>query len=143
MFEVVPVVWLKIKQLVRLLFGNFQMRSWFNTSEEAKHISLCYLKKRKKEWYFFLFFLHWLQHVLLSSLEKKGCRQGRMSENVRVKVSSVHLSVYPTPVHSQQLEEAHASVCLVSRIQSPSLIWQIVTFDKKKQITKTRFLTFL
>lgn len=63
---------------------------------------------------------------------KKGCRQGRVSENVRVKVSSVHLCVYPTHVHSQQLEEAHASVCLVSQdTESFSLCGcKIVTFDK-------------
>lgn len=80
-------------------------------------------KEKQKGVVFLSFFLpQTATRVVKQPGKKKGCRQGRMSENVRVKVSSVHLSVYPTPVHSQQLEEAHASVCLVSRIQSPSLI---------------------
>lgn len=61
-----------------------------------------------------------------------------MSENVRVKVSSVHLSVYPTPVHSQQLEEAHPSVCLVSWIRSPSLY----ASDKLSHLKKKKKSTF-
>lgn len=107
------VVWPELKQLVRLLFGNTQMTSWFNTSKEAKHISVCY--KKKKGWNFFFFLPLTVTRVVKQPGKKKGCRQGRVSENVRVKVSSVHLCVYPTRVHSQQLEEAHASVCLVSR----------------------------
>lgn len=48
-----------------------------------------------------------------SNLEKK-METERMSENVRVKVSSIRPGVYPTVMRSQQREEAHVSVCLVA-----------------------------
>lgn len=42
-----------------------------------------------------------------------------MSENVRVKVSSIGRCVYPTFMRSQQREEAHVSVCLVAGDTGP------------------------
>ena len=43
----------------------------------------------------------------------------RVSENVRVKVSSIRSGVYPTVMRSQQREEAHVSVCLVAGDTGP------------------------
>lgn len=43
----------------------------------------------------------------------------RVSENVRVKVSSIGRCVYPTFMRSQQREEAHVSVCLVAGDTGP------------------------
>lgn len=59
-----------------------------------------------------------------------------MSENVRVKVSSICPGVYPTVMQSQQREEAHVSVCLVAGDTGPSLYMAVklaahVTFDKR------------
>lgn len=42
-----------------------------------------------------------------------------VSENVRVKVSSIRPGVYPTVMRSQQREEAHVSVCLVAGDTGP------------------------
>lgn len=49
-----------------------------------------------------------------------------MSENVRVKVSSIRPGVYPTVMHSQQREEAHVSVCLVAGDTGPSLATRLL-----------------
>jgi len=44
-----------------------------------------------------------------------------VSENVRVKVSSIHPVFIQTVMRSQQQEEAHVSVCLVAGDTGPSL----------------------
>lgn len=108
------------KQPLQLLFGEPGMTSCFCTSKESKHISMCYFKKKKKEGYFFPPSTG--SNTCCQATWKKGCRQGRMSENVRVKVSSVHLCVYPTRVHSQQHRKHMPPFVWFLRIQSPSSV---------------------
>lgn len=57
-----------------------------------------------------------------SNLEKKEETE-RVSENVRVKVSSIRPGVYPTVMCSQQREEAHVSVCLVTGATESLSTW--------------------
>lgn len=54
-----------------------------------------------------------------SNLEKTETE--RVSENVRVKVSSIRPVFIQTVVRSQQRDEAHVSVCLVAWDTRPSL----------------------
>lgn len=56
------------------------------------------------------------------NLEKKEETE-RVSENVRVKVSSIRPGVYPTVMCSQQQEEAHVSVCLVTGTTESLSTW--------------------
>lgn len=80
-----------------------------------------------------------------SNLEK--IETERVSENVRVKVSSIRPGVYPTVMHSQQREEARVSVCLVAGDTGPSLYMAVklatrVTFDKKGKKSRACMHTF-
>lgn len=66
----------------------------------------------------------------------------RVSENVRVKVSSIRPVFIQTVMRSQQQEEAHVSVCLVAGDTGPSLYMAVklaahVTFEKREKVTRT------
>lgn len=66
-----------------------------------------------------------------------------MSENVRVKVSSIRPGVYPTIMRSQQREEAHVSVCLVAGATGSLSLYMAVKLSHLTRGGKSHLLTFL
>lgn len=60
-----------------------------------------------------------------SNLEK-NIEAERVSENVRVKVSSIRPVFIQTVMRSQQQEEAHVSVCLVAGETGPLSLYMAV-----------------
>lgn len=74
---------------------------------------------------------------------KKKMETERMSENVRVKVSSIRPGVYPTVMRSQQREEAHVSVCLVAGATGSLSLYMAVKLSHLTRGGKSHSLTFL